>query len=189
MKELVKKNRSYRRFYQDHEISELQLMELIDCARLTASSRNIQAIRFMIFNSSAMNNRIFPNLSWAGYIQDWDGPVEGERPSAYIVLLGDTTLAERFDIDTGIVAQTILLTASSQDLGGCMVITMKRQELRQILRIPESFEMLMVIALGKPKEKVILDEIEQDGDIKYWRDADQNHHVPKRKLQDVILRF
>jgi nitroreductase len=130
---------------------------------------------------------IFPLLAWAGYLKDWDGPTEGERPSAYIVVLGDTKLNRSFETDLGISAQSILLGAVEKGLGGCMIGMVNRQELRKILNISEQYEILLVIAIGKPKENVVLETVGPDGDVKYWHDEEGNHHVPKRVLDELII--
>jgi nitroreductase len=187
LKEIIRKNRSYRRFYEEHSIDEDTLKELIDLARLTPSGRNIQALKYMLSCSNEKNELIFPQLAWAGYLKDWPGPDKGERPSAYIVVLGDKHLSNSFDTDLGISGQSILLGAVEKGLGGCMLGSINRRELRNILNIPEQYDILLVIALGKPKENVIIDTIDPEGDIKYWRDSDGNHHVPKRKLEDIII--
>jgi nitroreductase len=145
-------------------------------------------LKYVLCNSSDCCGKIFPSLAWAGYLKDWDGPVPGERPSAYIIILGDKTVAESFNVDHGIAAQSIMLGASESGLGGCMIASIRRELLRKEISIPENFEILLVLALGKPVENVILEEV-KDGDIKYWRDSDQNHHVPKRKLEDVIIKI
>ncbi|MGC2434223.1 MAG: nitroreductase family protein, partial [Desulfobaccales bacterium] len=124
---------------------------------------------------------------WAGYLKDWPGPSEGERPAAYIVVLGDTEISKNFGCDHGIAAQSILLGARAQELGGCMLGSIQRDRLRQLFKIPENLEILLVIALGQPKETVVLEEVARGGSIKYWRDASGVHHVPKRRLKDIIL--
>ncbi|MFL7792799.1 MAG: nitroreductase family protein, partial [Anaerolineae bacterium] len=124
---------------------------------------------------------------WAGYLKDWKGPEEGERPAAYIVILGDTEISQDFGCDHGIAAQSIMLGATEAGLGGCMLGTLDRDELRQVLQIPERYEILLVLALGKPKEQVVIEEVGPDGDIRYWRDSEGVHHVPKRPFAEVIL--
>ncbi|MEZ7875269.1 MAG: nitroreductase family protein [Bacteroidales bacterium] len=180
-----RQNRSYRRFFQSEEISEEQLKMMVEAARLSPSSRNIQPIKFYICNDKVTNSRIFPNLGWAGYLKDWEGPVEGERPSAYIILLHDTSVAPAYSCDNGIFAQSILLQAVELGFGGCMIATFKKQELTNLLRLPGYLSPILVIALGKPKEVVVIDDVKA-GDIKYWRDADGVHHVPKRSLDELI---
>jgi len=187
IRDLVVKTRSYRRFHQDVEVDRETLRQLVDLARHSASGANIQPLRYILACERERNARIFPLLSWAGYLKEWPGPIEGERPAAYIVILGDKRLRESFDCDHGIASQSILLGATERGLGGCIIATIQRRELRALLEIPEHFEILLVIALGKPKETVVLEAVGADGDIKYWRDAEQVHHVPKRSLDEIIV--
>jgi nitroreductase len=187
LEDLVLKNRSYRRFHQDVPVAIQTLRELVDLARITPSGRNLQPLKYVLACDPQTNAAIFSTLSWAGYLVDWHGPVEGERPPAYIVVLGDTTLSQSFAVDQGIASQTILLAATERGLGGCNVGSIQRDALRQILDIPARYEILIVLALGRPKETVVLEDMDPEGDVRYWRDASSVHHVPKRLLQDVIL--
>ena len=185
--ELVRKNRTYRRFDQSFSISKQTLRALVDLARLTPSARNAQPLKYALICDPAANAKIFPTLAWAGYLADWPGPVEGERPSAYIIVLGDKEIAQNFNIDPGIAVQTILLGAVAQGLGGCIIASVNRKELIPLLQIPDRYEVLFVLALGKPVEEVVIDPIAPPGDIKYWRDEKHVHHVPKRALDDLIV--
>ncbi|MBA3073370.1 MAG: nitroreductase family protein [Anaerolineae bacterium] len=187
LKDLVLRNRSYRRFNHSKHISPATLRELVDLARLTPSGRNMQPLKYLLVTSEEACARLYPQLTWAGYLKDWDGPVENERPAAYVIMLGDTALAPNFGIDSGIAAQTLLLGAVEKGLGGCIFGTIKRDEIRTLFEISAQFEVLYVIALGEPVEKVVIDEVKSDGDIKYWRDAEQVHHLPKRALVDMIV--
>ncbi len=184
---LVRKTRSYRRFFEDHAIGTETLMNLLDLARLSASAANLQPLKYILSNEKGRNALIFPKLKWAGYLKDWDGPEEGERPSAYIIVLGDKHIASSFGCDHGIASQNILLGATHLGLGGCIVGSVDRKRLRGELQIPDRYEILHVIALGKPKEKVVIETVGADGDIKYWRDESGVHHVPKRTIEDIII--
>ncbi len=187
IRDLVAKNRSYRRFYQDHAISSETLRELVDLARLSASGANRQPLKYRLSWEPTVNAQIFPHLGWAGYLKEWPGPEEGERPSAYIVILGDTEISKGFGVDHGIAAQSILLGAAEKGLGGCIIATVQKASLAEALGIPVRYEILLVLALGRPKETVVIDPVGPDGDIKYWRDAQGVHHVPKRALEEIIL--
>ena len=187
IKDLILKNRSYRRFYENVPIDREILEELVDLARLSASGANRQPLKYILSYEPQKNTLIFPHLAWAGYLKDWPGPSEGERPAAYIIILADTEISRNVGCDHGIAAQSILLGATEKGLGGCMIGSLRLQELRKALAIPTRYEILLVIALGKPKETVILESIGSDGDIKYWRDEKSVHHVPKRLLQDLIV--
>lgn len=186
-RDLVLQNRTYRRFHQDQAIDEATLRELIDLARNSASAANKQPLKYILSSDPEKNARIFPLLGFAGALKDWPGPAEGERPTAYIVILLDTEIAKATDCDHGIAAQTILLGANEKGLGGCMHSSAKKDELRQAINIPEQYEILLVISLGKPNEKVFLEPLPADGTTNYWRDAESGHHVPKRALNDIII--
>lgn len=186
-RDLVLKTRSYRRFQQSASVTEATLRELVDLARLSGSGGNLQPLKFMLSWEPDKNAAIFATLAWARYLKDWGGPVEGERPSAYITVLGDKDISQNFGNDTGIAVQSILLGATEKGLGGCLIGSVNRPALRDVLALPERFEILLVIALGKPAETVVIDPLGPDGNIKYWRDDRSTHHVPKRALDDIII--
>jgi len=187
IKDLIAKSRSYRRFFQEVGIDRRILRELVDLARLSPSAANLQPLKYILSCEPEKNALIFQHLAWAGSLKDWPGPSEGERPSAYIIILGDTEITRSFGCDHGIAAQSILLGAAEKGLGGCIIGTVKREELRKALDIPSRYEILIVLALGKPKETVVIEQVGPAGDIKYWRDNQGVHHVPKRSLDSVII--
>jgi nitroreductase len=186
IRDLVKKNRTFRRFDESYKVEYKSLEQLVGLARLSASGANKQPLKFLIYNTQKDCERIFPFLAWAGYLKEWPGPEPGERPSAYIIILGDTSISESFGIDHGIAAQSIMLGATESGIGGCIIASIKHDELRKEIKIPPRFVILLVLALGKPVENVVIDEI-INGDVKYWRDTDKTHHVPKRNLDELIL--
>jgi nitroreductase len=185
-KQLVIKNRTYRRFDQRFCIRRSLLRALVDLGRLSASGGNIQPLKYMLACDPAQNALIFPCLAWAGYLKSWPGPAEGERPTAYIVILGDTALRRECQYDAGIAAQSIMLGAAALGLGGCMIGSIRRDLLRATLKVAKRYEMLLVLALGRPAEKVVLGKV-RGGNIKYWRDSKSAHHVPKRSLKEIVL--
>lgn len=188
LKELILKNRSYRRFYQEQQLEFDTLRELVDLARLSSSGANLQSLKYVLSVDSERNAHIFATLGWAGYLTEWPGPPEGERPSGYIVMLLDRSIAKNCFWDHGIAAQSILLGATELGLGGCMLNNVKRDELSKLLALDENYEIMMVLALGKPKEVVQLVSLGPDGNIKYYRDNAGVHYVPKRSLDDLILK-
>ena len=187
VKELVLKNRSCRRFRQDAPVSMALLEDLVDTARLGPSAGNKQPLKFIVSNDPATNATIFQRLAWAGYLTDWPGPVEGERPAAYIVVLLDTTIDEKTDCDHGLATQSIMLAAVEQGLAGCIIASVGREPLRAELGIPEHLKILLVLALGQPVEECVIEPLGPDGSIRYWRDEQAVHHVPKRALADVLV--
>ncbi len=186
IEDLVRRSRSYRRFHENKSIDKETLQELINLARLSPSSANLQPLKYIISNTPEKNELVFPCLAWAGYLKDWPGPQESERPSAYIIILGDTEITKNFVCDHGIAAQSILLGATEKGLNGCIIGSVQKEKLRNSLNIPERYEILLVIVLGVQKETVVIEEV-RDGDIKYWRDEKGVHHVPKRSLTEIIL--
>lgn len=185
--DIVKRNRSYRRFYQDKPIDRKELIDLVGLARLCPTGRNLQPLKFFLSNDELLNKKIYPSLAWAGYLKDWDGPVEGERPSAYIVILEDRRISESTQWDQGIMAQTIMLGAAEKNLGGCIIASVRKEDLSRALNLPEHLKVVLVLALGYPKEEVVIEQMPENGSVVYWRDSQGVHHVPKRDLDEIIV--
>jgi nitroreductase len=186
IEDLIRKNRSCRRFYQNRPLDPDLLKDLVNLARLSASGANRQPLVYILSSAPSVNEEIFACLGWAGYLKDWPGPEEGERPAAYIIILGDTQVSSDFGVDHGIAAQSMLLGARERGLAGCMIATINRRRIRKIFDLDNRYEVLLAIALGEPRETVVIEAVPSDGDIRYWRDEKNVHHVPKRDLKDII---
>lgn len=184
---LVKKNRSYRRFDQSYAITKETLLKLVGTARFCASGHNRQSLRYICSCAPEWNKKIFDTLGWAAYLPKWPGPAEGERPTGYIVILADSSEWIWMIADLGIAAQTILLGASNMGLGGCMLGNINKKKLHKALGISDPLEVQLVIALGRPAEKIVVEDISGSGSIKYYRTEDDVHHVPKRVLKDLLM--
>lgn len=181
LRDLVLKNRSYRRFHQDVTIELETLRELVNLARLSASGANRQALKYILSNDPHRNSLIFKTITLAG------NPGEDEAPTAYIVILGDKTISSTFGCDHGIAAQSILLGAVEKGFGGCMVGLIKRENLAKALKIPPQLEILLLLILGKPKEAPVIESTFKDGTNMSWVDDEGVRHVPKRSLDDIIV--
>jgi len=186
-KQLVMHSRTRRVFDQSRPVDAATLVELVDVARYMPSGRNLQPLKYVVSADQAQCAEIFPLLGWAGYLKDWPGPAQGERPTGYVVILLDKSLADDPFCDHGIACQTIMLAAAEKGLGGCIIATINRKKLAKVLALPEHLEILLVLALGVPAEEVVIEPLPADGKIEYWRTADGTHHVPKRSLDDVLV--
>lgn len=186
--ELIKRNRSCRRFRESERVDRKRLEGLVDLARLSASAANLQPLKYLIANDPDRNNAIFDCLKWAGYLEDWPGPVPGERPAAYIVVLEDRDIGSSFvGNDEGIAAQSILLGAREHLLGGCMLKAFNGPKLARILGLPANLSPTMVIAIGQPLEQVRIEKMPEGGSVRYWRSDNGLHHVPKRSLSEILV--
>ena len=186
-KDLARNNRSYRRFDESFLIDRTTLAELIELTRLAASGRNGQPLKYFLSYEKSLNEQIFTTLAWAGYFKDWPGPQKGERPSAYIVVLLDHRISDNYFCDDGIAMQNILLGAVEKGFGGCIIQSINKLKLSEILQLPDYLKIIDVVALGKPVEKVEITDVGADGDIKYYRDENGVHYVPKRSVDELIV--
>jgi hypothetical protein len=188
IRDLVTRNRSYRRFDESFILTDQTLIELIELASYTASAGNRQPLRYMPVAGAGPCGQVFPCLQWAAYLSGWDGPAEGERPTGYIVILCDCIPGPEIFCDSGIAAQTLLLGAVERGLGGCILASVDRERLRSLSDIENRYSILYVIALGLPAETVVIDQIADGGDIRYRRDSYGIHHVPKLRVDDIVIR-
>ncbi len=187
---LIKQTRTVRRYKENKIIGIGRLRKLVDLARLGGSARNGQPLKYMIVTEARLRNRIFHLVKWAGYLKDWPGPDKGERPAAYIICILDRKRCKgperEAHIDLGIATQNLLLGAAEQGIYGCRIAAFSR-DISKILYLEKRYKVLLVLALGYPAEKVVLEKVKEGGDIRYWRDEHGVHHVPKRSLEDILL--
>lgn len=186
IKHLTNTTRSYRRFRQIYPVTPELMTQWVDNARVSASAGNKQPLRYRIVTDKEQCAQIFETLTWAAALPDWDGPESGQRPTGYIIMATDseTFKGELWRFDAGIAAQTIMLSSTEEGFGGCIMLSFKRGELKKILSMPEDLEPVLVLALGRPIEDIRLVDAVQ-GDTTYYRDEQQVHYVPKRKLEDI----
>ncbi len=187
---LVLSNRSYRCF-TEKLISKEQLTELIDLARKVSSARNLQALKYKIVCTKDECKKLFPLTAWAGALRPLILPPEGHEPTAYIIICTDNEISpegtNRFiGVDIGIAAQTIMLKATEIGFGGCMIGAFKAEKVNQAMEIPMKYTPALILALGEPDEKILLEDADTM-DKPYYRDESGIHHVPKRKLEDIII--
>lgn len=185
--QLVAQNRSYRRFDETAPISMQTIEELVQLARLCPSAANRQPLRFILSTSTQDNAAIFDTLKWAAYLTDWNGPAEGERPTAYVIIVNTQKGWDSAKYDQGIMAQTMLLGAVEKGLGGCMIGAFDRGKLAEHCGLSEEMEPCLILALGKPVETVRVTALPEDGSIRYYRDEAGVHYVPKRDMSELIL--
>ncbi|MCD7834933.1 MAG: nitroreductase family protein [Lachnospiraceae bacterium] len=190
LKDLVKANRSYRGYDESRRVTREELLEMIDCARLTASSVNQQPLRYYLAYEKEETDRIQPLTKWARGLPQMELPHPGMCPTAFIVICQDIRVFEsqtRFSRDVGIVAQTILLAATEMGLGGCMIGNFSPAKISEALQLPAYLAPLLVVAIGKPAETVVMTEIGPDEPTNYYRDENDVHYVPKRRLEDLVI--
>ncbi len=189
-KDLVLKNRSYRGFNESRKISKEELVELVDLARLSPSSVNLQPLKYKIVFEESDMVKLRPEMNWAKALPNLKLPHEGMQPTGAIIVCLDeniTTEAARVQKDVGIVAQTILLGAVEKGLGGCMIGNYVASQVSNAVGLDEKMKPLLVIALGEPKEEIVITEVRDGESITYYRDDNDVHYVPKKKLEDIIL--
>jgi len=190
--DLIKKARTFRRYKEEKKISREVLTELVDCARLSASPRNQQSLKFKITDAPEERAKLFKYTAWAGALKDWPGPAEGERPAAYILIFDDLNIEpeakKRWEgTACGIAAQSVVLAAAEKGIGSCMIAALNRQGITRDFDIPEHLNLLLAIALGEPNEIVELEEMKAGDSFNYYRDKNNIHHVPKRPLDELLI--
>jgi len=189
--DLVARTRTVRRFREEVPLAPDLLEQLVDLARLGGSARNAQSLCYLIVTEPSLRAALFPLLAWAGYLPDWPGPAAGERPAAYIVCVLDRERQRgpesEAHFDLGISTQNLLLGAAERGVMGCRIGAFNADRVRALLQLDARYQPMLVVALGEPAETVVVETVRTDGDVRYWRDADGVHHVPKRPLGDILL--
>ena len=174
--------RTIRRF-QNKPVGEDKVRKLVDLSRFYASGANLQPIRYIGITSQPLLDQIFENLRWAGYLPGFEIQPH-QRPMAYVVLTCSGKTKKNHQFDVGAAATTLMLAAEGEGLATCCLGSFTTERLKDILKIEEPMEPVLVIALGYPAQKSRAVDLVDD--VKYYEDDDACLCVPKRKLDDVL---
>ena len=189
LNELLRKTRSYRSFKSAQKIDDELLLSLIDNARIAGATMNLQPLKYRIVNGEE-TKVLLPLTRWAGALKDVKLPPKDHEPTAFIVICHDNDVVPFKPIflkDVGICAQTIMLSATEAGLGGCMIGSADAEAVKEALSLPKSLDPQLVLALGVPDETVVLTEAENGG-VAYYRDENNIHYAPKRRLSDIVIK-
>lgn len=191
LRDLVIKNRSYRGYDETRKMTREELLEFVELTRYTASSINLQPLKYYVSCDKAEVDKIQKLTHWAAALPQIDLPYPGTMPTGFIIICQDTNIdnsSTRFLRDIGAAAQTMLLAATEKGLGGCMIGSFNKKELKSLLGFSENIEPNLIVAFGKPAEKIMLTDVGADGNTRYYRDESGTvHYVPKRSLKDILL--
>lgn len=188
LRELLQRDRSVRRFDASRTIGRDTLLSLVELTRYCASSQNMQPLRYVIVDSPELKDRLFPLLRWARHLKDWPGPSESERPSAYLVQLTDTRIAPSLLCDCGLQLQALTLGAATLGISGCIIRNFTPAEVHEALGLESCYKVEYVLALGYGAETVRLEDLAPGADYGYYRLPDGTHVVPKRPLNELIVK-
>ncbi|TFF87540.1 MAG: nitroreductase [Promethearchaeota archaeon] len=185
--EVIYRRRTIRRFKQK-EVKIDILKKLVDYARVAPSGNNIQSIEYILIRDPSMRKKIFPLLSWAASLpKDKRTPEPRRRPTSYIIVLVNKTIKKNADLEVGAAIENILLGATNSNLGCCWMGAIDRPKIREILEIPDYYDIKNVISIGYPDEISVIEPFKDS--LKYWKDEEGKMHVPKRSLDDLILKI
>lgn len=187
IKDLLMRNRSYRRFDENVEVPVEKIESWVEAARYTASMRNVQPLKYILVTDPTHCEQLCRMVHWAGYLTDWDGPEEGERPRAFLVQVLDSNIAASGRYDEGLQLEAITLSAIEDGFGCCIMLSFSQGEVARYFDLPDNIFPLAIVAIGKPAEKVVLEDMQAYGDYKYYHDENGVHHVPKRKFEDLVF--
>ncbi len=187
LKMLLEQNRSIRRFDHDRRIAVTELREIVGIARLCASGRNAQPMKYRIVSDEEECSKVFPLLAWAGYYHDWKGPDPEEQPVAYIVQCLDTEITENPLCDDGLQLEAITLGAAAKGIGCCIIKAFNSPALSDLLELPGNLHPRYVVALGYRAEIAKIVDLPANGDYKYFRNEEDEQCVPKRPLSELLI--
>ena len=188
-KQLVDNNRSHREFAPSCRIDHEMLVDWVSNANHCPAAMNLQTLKYVIIDREDEVERTLAITRWAASLGK-KLPPDGHGPSAFIAICHDNDVAPFrpvFMIDAGICAQTIMLSATEDGFGGCMIGSAAPEKISEVLGLSQNIQPLLLLALGRPEEKVVL-TVAQNGNVTYYRDEQNVHYVPKREINEIIIK-
>lgn len=181
---LLQRNRSHRAYDVSFQVREDQLRRIIGVNRYTPSARNQQVLRFrMVLSDEA--EKVLPHIRLGAALPELNLPQKGSEPRAFIIICSIAEESRFVDIDLGIAAQSMLLQATEIGLNGICIAAFDKQRIKEQFNLP--YEPLMILAIGRGKDNIVLTEIKANESHNYYR-KDGIHYVPKLSFEELIIK-
>lgn len=177
--ECLMERRSCRRFKQD-AISREDIDKMIDAGRYAPTGANRQPVRFAVITSPEKAAEMFEHTGWLT-----GTPVEGERPTAYIIIMCDTTAGGGAEASAACAATTVMLAAHALGYGSCWCGCHGKEEVVSLLGLPENIEPRITISLGRYAEEFVVHD--PSPELKVAMQDDGKIHLGKLGREDVTL--
>ena len=177
------------RFYQRKAVAEEHLLHLIDVARRAPSAANNQILRYTVVRNPDRVQAVFLHTAWAGRVKPKRTPEWGfNAPPAFIAVSAvknGPTLPPLAYADAGAAIMAMQYAATDANLGSCWIGAFKAREVAALLEIPDSEQLLFLLAVGHPAEAPVQDEIGMGDDVGYYLDTFDVLHVPKYSVKAI----
>lgn len=183
-KNLVTRTRSTRRFMPNITIKIEELEEVVDLVRITSSAKNMQVLKYVCVTNKKLVKKLSTTATWAAHLTQWNQS-ENEEPSAFIIIINDTKIDGFAMLDCGIALQTIILALKTKDYASCPMASLDKDLCTEIFNLSDTLKPMLAIAIGKENEVINIVNLKED--TNYYRNEKDEHCVPKRKLDEVLL--
>ena len=181
---LLRKNRSYRGYDKNCIVSEAQLRRIVEVCTKIPSGRNQQVLRFKLLTKTGGSDPMQGLYKLGAALPELQLPFPGTEPEAFIIICSTAVPDKWVHMDVGIAAQSMLLKAVEMGLGGICIGAFNKDKLTETFSLP--CEPVLVLAIGRPAEKIELVPVHAGEPLKYYRENDV-HYVPKITAGDLIL--
>ena len=181
---LLRRNRSYRGFDKSCPVTQAQLRRIAEVCTLVPSGRNQQVLRLKLLTRNNGADQMQGLYKLGAALPELHLPFPGTEPEAFIIICSTVEPDKWVHMDVGIAAQSMLLKAVEMGLGGICIGAFNKQALIETFALP--YEPVLMLAIGKPAEKIELLPVHAGEPLKYYRE-NGIHYVPKIVANDLIL--
>jgi nitroreductase len=144
--EAIQERKSIRA-YRDKPIPRETIERLLEAGRLAPSAGNSEPWHFITVTHVEKRKTLSKGL-YAKFIT--------QAPLAIVVCGDKKASADWYAVDASLAVENMVLSAVGEGLGTCIVGSFTEADVKALLKIPERFEVIVIIAVGYPREKLDL---------------------------------
>jgi len=143
--DLILSRRSIRS-YEDKDLPEEVLQQILEAGRQAPSAINRQPFRFIVVNDRDLLKNLCDNL------------INRFVKRAPVVIVGCADVKSLLTgkwavVDTTIAMQNMVIAAWTLGVGSCWIGGCKEKEIKKLLKIPDKWKFVALLTLGYPAEQ------------------------------------